>query len=290
MTKAGALFASYGALLALTSSCFVDNDSTFPGTIFLSNDAQLSTNDANYGTFNRAGATDACNDVFTETSGSCITDFVCGGTCSPFEASSCEVSRVQFVVPTTNPSVWPSLEPSGLETRTHDGPAQVEFDRTSLFGSDYWLRNVFVGLLVLLACGGAYMYCDKKARGQGEKTTNTEDESDDVDSNMEDGKEEEEEKREKGRRGLRAILNRGGKKNGAKQKDLGEAPEPYFPDDDVILDPHVSMRRRKTKKLSLFGFGKKKQKKEQQDTSKSDLDSVDDSHDTGYGLGQTALT
>lgn len=295
----GALFAGFGALLALSSSCFVDNESEVPGTIFLSNGAQLSTNDLTYGTFNRVDSPGECTDIFTETSGSCVTDFTCEGACSVFEAETCDVMRADFVVPTVSPTVSPSALPTAVDDTTSGrrrNATDIEFNETNLFSSNYWLRNIFVGLIVLVAGVGAYVYCKIKGgkgggsnyknnkgegaqEGEGEEgkgemegmaaatTTAT---SSETEGGCEDGE------RRAGRR-FRKVLNRGGKK---RRKKKGEAPEPYFADDDVILDPEVSIRRKKGNPKGFFGFGKKKTPEDEKKEAAAGSDDDDDDTDS----------
>ena len=266
--RAGVLYAAYSAFVALTTSCFVNNESTFPGSVFLSTQAELSANQDNYGDFNRAvgttGTDNVCEDVFTETSGSCISDLAtCAGTCSVFEASTCPVTRTQFVVPTGSPSLGPSSFPSSNSEPTRLFEEGVEFDNTSLFASNYWLRNIFIGLMILIVAAGLYFYFksrenkteNKKAASDGLEKTPAAPEG--------DNDEEAAIQQEKGASGGGGFFSslRG---KGLKKKNKGTPPDPYHPDDDVILDPSTSYRKKRDRKPLFGGFGKKKKNKDDQ--------------------------
>jgi len=282
LSSAGVISASYSAFVALTECCFADNDSQFPGTVFLSNQAELSLNQDNYGTFNRAGSTDACKGIFTETSGSCVENAICEGTCSVFEAESCAVPDAEFQVPTATPSMAPSAVETPPVEPGANNETEVTFKEVTLFSSQFWLRNLLTAILVVIVCicAAGYKMVDDQPPATSAALPNEQQQKQQQlqeSSSSQKGNAMDINDPENNKSGILGGLRGLSRKT---KKEEHRIAEPYFADDDVILDPATSSKRKIAKKKKLFGLGKKK-KKQQQENQQSVLMSDDDIDDDG---------
>jgi len=162
--QAAVIIGRFGASIIISTSCFVENDSSFPGSIFLASGAKLKLNQDNFGMTNIAGSN--CSDIFSETSGSCFDSGTCDGFCTLFESTKCLVPGTDFAYPTTAPSMVPSNiagEP-GMTALTGPGNASQVLQSTSFVLSTAFIAFIVLLLLVVIGGAGSYFYCKKRNR------------------------------------------------------------------------------------------------------------------------------
>jgi len=160
--QVGPISASNAATVALSSSCFVDNESEYEGSVFMSVGSDLSLNQNNFGLDNSATAGDECSDIFVETDGNCLDSGSCQGLCSSFTARQCAVPGTDYAYPSVAPTVTPSRAPGGPPSGRFP-PVEVEeanFPRSGIF-----LRGLIIILCVLIAGFVGFVVCRRKYPG-----------------------------------------------------------------------------------------------------------------------------
>ena len=169
-SQTGTICGISGATVAISSSCFVDNESSFPGNIFLENGSELLLNQNNFGTGNKGAK--GCSDIFSETSGNCFDSGSCDGVCSIFEASRCFVSENDLSYSTSAPSTAttnvygePGISPSqGNPSPSSGSPdsSNIELNEVSFMSSNAFIMIVVFSVLVVTGGIGTYIYCKKR--------------------------------------------------------------------------------------------------------------------------------
>ena len=106
----------YNGSLSLSTSCFIENNSSLPGSVYLQKNSNIIINERNYGLRNDGSET--CNDIFLESIGSdCERGIDCDGACESFESTEClaaDFTRVTSEIPSIFPttSSMPSFQPT----------------------------------------------------------------------------------------------------------------------------------------------------------------------------------
>ncbi len=112
--KAGAVSLLYHGKLALSNSCFAENNAIVaPGVVFIDERSLLALNDNNFGVGNDS-TNSKCSAIFKQTGGTCLSNQTCTGNCIPFEASSCAAAQLPPLnfTRTPTPSIAPSIVPT----------------------------------------------------------------------------------------------------------------------------------------------------------------------------------
>lgn len=106
----------YNGSLSLSTSCFIENNSRLPGSVYMQNNSNIILNERNYGLRNNGSET--CSDIFLESIGSdCERGSDCDGTCVSFGSTEClaeDFTRVISEIPSRFPTIsrTPSFQPS----------------------------------------------------------------------------------------------------------------------------------------------------------------------------------
>lgn len=194
-SQSGAICGRSGATVAISSSCFVENESKFPGNIFLENGSELLLNQNNFGNGNLGAK--GCSDIFSESSGSCFQSGSCDGDCSVFEASHCFVAENDIAYPSTAPSIAPTnvngelgVSPSQGNPSLSNGSldsSKMELKEASFVSSTMFIVITVFVIIVVIGGTGTFLYCKKRNANVVPEADNAEQEDsiDDVEAKQE---------------------------------------------------------------------------------------------------------
>ncbi len=162
-SKVGVISATDGASVNISSSCFIDNGSQLPGTVFVDMTSTALINNQNFGYDDRVGTVGECTDIFQETSGTCLSSSnQCEGLCSSFDSLDCQVSQLGFVVPTPSPSMAPSMAQTGLSLTPTSSALQTS--NSTFASSPIFLQNM--GATLLVVGGGIFAFFYSKGQSR----------------------------------------------------------------------------------------------------------------------------
>jgi hypothetical protein len=176
MSRLGAIGATQGSEVGISSSCFIDNEALLEGIIVLDASSNITRNVQNFGKDNGA-ILGACVTVFNDRMGTCAIDGTCQGDCLPFTATSCSASMLNIdrpigptPPPVAAPTSVPELPPSPISNETDTGNGDKDPDSSNSSGpSGIGIAVAVIAVLVILVVGCWCFRKGRKKKGGGKK-------------------------------------------------------------------------------------------------------------------------
>jgi len=191
----------------------------------------------------------------------------CPGTCSTFDQPGCKIPGYEYVVPSAAPSVTADDDDGRPPTSGGGGePKGFLVSDTSLYGSGYFWRSLFVAAIVIVLGFVAFFYCKSKQKGDTISTGNK-GEQDKFDERFESAPvPPSSHDISQSFQNNSNNSNNNHHNNNEDDHDNDDMRMPSMPydddDDDVIVEPDVLPKDDKKKKKNAFSWGSSKKKKE----------------------------